>query len=148
MAKYLTCVCKCDSFVYKIVLVYYFYVWVWSLQTDLFTDCINERCLHWRRGSSFNTKCNSVNCPQWGASAKCVHQVVTSNNPWCSSAPVMSGISACGRRRRWSYSIQSEGWSQCWSELLRHPEWLSFWQRHMTTGSTAPLWRHQHANGH
>lgn len=70
----------------------------------------------------------------------------TSDSLWCSSAPGMSGTLACGRRQRWSCSIPSEGWSQCWSESLRRPGWLSFSPRHKTTGSTAPLQRHGHAN--
>lgn len=96
--------------------------------------------------TSSHTGCNSTSCPPWGASAKCVHQVVTSDSLWCSSAPGRSGTSAYGHRQRWSCSIQSEGWSQCWSELLRRPEWLSSWRCHMTTGSIAPLWRCPHAN--
>lgn len=70
---------------------------------------------------------------------------ITSDILWCFSAPGRSETSVCGRHRRWSCSIQSEGWSQCWSELLRRPEWLSSWRHHMTTGSTTPLRRCTHA---
>lgn len=58
--------------------------------------------------SSFHTRCNGASCPPWGASAKCVHQVVYLRQP----------VVFLSTREEWNFSL----WSSSKVELL-HPEW-------------------------
>lgn len=64
--------------------------------------------IYQRSMSSCHTWCNSISCPPWGASAKCVHQVVYLRQP----------VVFLSTREEWNFSL----WSSSKVELL-HPEW-------------------------